>query len=177
MVKERSPQKRNGVRRLVERRRRAASVKVRKIREKGKKMKDFSLEEFRVILDKAGVVNVKSDNALVVSLDADKNFGYDATAVFTVEDKRVRVVAGSANFQAPRANRLAALEFCNNWNKERTTPRAFLDPNGYFGLDWSLYVDVDLAASYLETKFVAIFLTGVREFFKEAERAFDEIAV
>lgn len=138
-------------------------------------MKNVTLEQLRELLDETGVRHTKKENVLIAGLAADEDFGYDVLVLFTAEGSRIRAVAGSGTFQAPRANRLQALEFCNQWNDEKAAPRAYLDEEGYFRLDSSLYTDVDVDASYIKTRFVDLFMAGSWQFFKEAGKEFSEV--
>ena len=135
-------------------------------------MKNVSLNDLRDILDETGLRHVKKENVLLVSLPADEDFGCDVLILLAVEGSRIRAVAGSRDFQAPRANRIQALEFCNRWNDDKAAPRAYLDEEGYFRLDWFLYTDVDIVESYIKERFVDLFIASSWQFFKEAGQEF-----
>lgn len=138
-------------------------------------MKNVTLEQLRELLDEAGVRHTKKEDVLIASLSADEDFGYDVLILFTVEDSRIRGIAGSGGFQAPRANRFQALEFCNQWNDGKAAPRAYLDEEGYFRLDSSLYTDVDVDASYIKDGFISLFMASSWQFFKEAGEEFSDV--
>ena len=138
-------------------------------------MKNVTIDQLRELLDEVGLRHMKKENVLLATLRADEDFGYDLLVLFTAEGSRLRAVAGSGGFQAPRANRLQALEFCNQWNADKAAPRAYLDDEGYFRLDSCLYTDVDVDASYIKTRFVDLFITGAWQFFKEAGKEFSEV--
>lgn len=135
-------------------------------------MKNVTLEQLRDLLDEVGVRHTKKEDVLLATLSADEDFGYDVLLLFAAEGSRIRAIAGSGSFQAPRANRRQALEFCNSWNDDKAAPRAYLDEEGYFRLDASLYTDVDVDASYIKNEFVRLFMASSWQFFKEAGNEF-----
>lgn len=136
-------------------------------------MKNVTLNQLRELLDETGVRHAKKDDVLLANLPANEDFGRDVLILFAVEGVRIRAVAGSGGFQAPRAARLQALEFCNAWNAEKAVPRAYLDEEGYFRLDLSLFVDVEIDASYIKENFIRPFMAMSWQFFKDAGREFE----
>ncbi|MBR5244089.1 MAG: YbjN domain-containing protein [Thermoguttaceae bacterium] len=138
-------------------------------------MKNVTLEQLRELLDETEVSHKKKDDVLVAGLAADEDFGYDVVVLFTVEGELIRAIAGSAGFQAPRGNRRQALEFCNSWNDDKSAPRAYLDEEGYFRLDASLYTDVDVDASYIKKYFIRLFMTTSWQFFKTAGQELTDV--
>lgn len=138
-------------------------------------MKNVTLNDLRDLLDEAGVSCKKKDDVLIASLSADSDFGHDVGIIFTLEGttgSRMRAVAWSGSFQAPRADRVKALEFCNAWNADKAVPRAYLDTDGDFRLDLSLFTDVDIDASYIKENFIRLFMATTWHFFKDAGREF-----
>ena len=107
-------------------------------------------------------------------LSADEDFDKDVGVIFEVEGDRMRGVAWSCDFTAPRDDRRKALEFCNAWNAEKAVPRAYLDKDGDFRLDLTTYTDVELDESYVKENFVHLFMATAWQFFKEAGEAFSE---
>ncbi len=137
-------------------------------------MKNVTLNELRDLLDEVGARHARKDDVLIANLPADDDFGYDVGVVFQIEGSgmRMRAVSWSGNFQAPRADRRKALEFCNEWNAEKAVPRAYLDKNGDFRLDLSLYTDVDVDAAYIKENFINLFMATSWQFFKAAGQEF-----
>ena len=137
-------------------------------------MKNVTLNELRDLLDEAGVRHMKKDDVLVANLPADDDFGCDVGVVFRIEGSgsRMRAVSWSGEFQAPRADRRKALEFCNAWNADKAVPRAYLDDDGDFRLDLSLFTDVDVDAAYIKENFINLFMGTSWQFFKSAGQEF-----
>lgn len=138
-------------------------------------MKNVTLNELRDLLDDLGIACKKKDDVLLASLPADEDFGHDVSVLFALDgtnDLRMRAVAWSGSFQAPRADRVKALEFCNAWNTAKAVPRAYLDKDGDFSLDLSLFTDVEIDASYIKENFIRLFLSTSWHFFKDAGQEF-----
>ena len=137
-------------------------------------MKNVTLNDLRDLLDEMNVRNMKKDDVLRVQLSADEDFGEDVGVIFEIEDARMRAVAWAYEFTAPRADRMKALEFCNQWNADKAVPRAYLDSDGDFRLDLTMYTDVELEKSYIKENFIHLFMATAWQFFKEAGQAFGE---
>ena len=120
-------------------------------------MKNITQNEFRELLDKLELLHKKiDDRALVVPFPADEDF-----------DRPINIAFG-ANLK-----RSDALEFCNAWNREKISPKAYLDESGDFFTEISLFHDEDISAEYVQNNFIRLTVAAVAQFFKELKQFVD----
>ena len=137
-------------------------------------MKNVTQSEFRDLLDKLELLHKKIDNrTLVVPFPADEDFDQPINLLFVVDRNRLQAGAVVPGYGA-KLKRADALEFCNVWNREKIYPKAYLDQEGDFTTEISLFHDEEISAEYVQNNFIQLSIATNAQFFKELKKFVDE---
>ncbi len=130
-------------------------------------MKNLTPSEFRDILDELKIVHRKSsDNSFSLVLRADEDFDEDVTVTFSIEERRIQFWGISPGY-GEGMSRFDRMEFCNAWNIEHCLPKAFVDGDEDFVVEWTVFDDEEVSREYLTENFVRLGLSAIWSFFKE----------
>ena len=136
-------------------------------------MKNITQNEFRELLDKLELLHKKiDDRALVVPFPADEDFDRPINIAFVVDRRKLQAGCSVPGYGA-NLKRSDALEFCNAWNREKISPKAYLDESGDFFTEISLFHDEDISAEYVQNNFIRLTVAAVAQFFKELKQFVD----
>ena len=132
-----------------------------------------SKERFRGLLDKTDTTHsIDEDGDFKVPMAADEDCKYDVTVFFCLQNSSIRTVAYAYDFKVGTADHTKALLFCNEWNSEKSVPKAFFnEKTGRVAAEWTTWTDVDLSDEYIEENIIIIGQSSSWNFFKAAAKA------
>ena len=128
---------------------------------------------FRDLLDELNLTHRKvSDSDFMVPLEADDDFDHNVHIVFCIQESRMQAWAcvNGYGVENPYED---SLRFCNKWNKEKVMPKAYLDDDGDFIVEISLFTDEPLDEEYVKTNFIRVSCSFIWSFFKELKSYLD----
>ncbi|MDD3588654.1 MAG: YbjN domain-containing protein [Thermoguttaceae bacterium] len=137
-------------------------------------MKNLSQSDFRDLLDDLELLHRKVDErVLVVPFPPDEDFDHEIRIVFLVDKKKLQAASSVAGYGSdlPRAKKL---DFCNRWNRENITPKAYLDGDGDFVAELILLHDEDVSAECIKNNFIKLGIATIARFFKELKAYVDD---
>ncbi len=140
-------------------------------------MKNITQDQFRDLLDELELLHKKVDKrALVVPFPPDEDFDQPINIIYVVDRKKLQagsVVSGYGS----NLGRLEALEFCNSWNREKINPKAYVDKDGDFTVEITLFTDEDVSVGYVKQNFILLSISSIALFFKELKQYVDKKGV
>ena len=137
-------------------------------------MKHITQEEFRDLLDKLQLLHRKVGNhVLIVPFPADEDFDQPINILFFVGKTKLQAGAVVPGYGS-KLKRADALEFCNAWNREKINPKAYLNNDGDFTTENSLFHDKEISEEYVQNNFIQLSIAKIALFFKELKKFVDE---
>ncbi len=147
----------------------------------------FSIGRMRNILQRMGCVVDEFNGGLAVNFNLRDAMKKDAgfikrvwhslasplilTFIFTLDGVKINGFAVVEKLRFPKWARGSAYEFCNSYNSDNRTPRAYLDKAGRLRVDMTLFVGMPMSDEFAANEFER-FLGGSMKFFLQAARKF-----
>ena len=127
----------------------------------------MTVDEFEETVKETGLFYRRSGNAIVVPLTLAEAPEKPIRIGFIVSDGYASATSVSEGFRVDGDKTQRALEFCNEWNDDKLTPRAYVDAEGRLRADMNVCVD-GLSREYLIENFIRRFVREAGDFFAEA---------
>ncbi len=136
-------------------------------------LKNIKIDEFASLLDDLELKYRKVEkDKLVLTID-DDDFDETIPFIFSFEKKKIQLLVCVPDYGSELTH-VQALEFCNEWNKGKVTPKVFLDDDGDFIAEATLIHDEPISAQYVKDNFIMMNVLAVPMFFKELKEQIDE---
>jgi hypothetical protein len=135
------------------------------------KKNNNELERLRKILDNMGLRHMKKGGAIYAMFSND-DCPKPLSCLFTAGESKMQAAGYMEGITGVDERRVEGLEFCNQWNNGRVNPRAYLDEDGDWRVNMTLFESERLSDEYIEENFVRLFLSTARQFYKEAAKKF-----
>ena len=128
--------------------------------------KKITAREFRELLDELALTHKKTgDHTFRMPLTMDDDFEDLLGISFEVRETKIQAWAAIPGFgvENPRAD---SLEFCNLWNRKRISPKVYLDKDGDFIAEQTIYIDEDCSDEFVKTNFITFAANSIKDFFE-----------
>ena len=119
------------------------------------------------MVKETGLFFRRSGNAIVVPLTLAEAPEKPIRIGFIIGDGYATATSVSESFRVDDEKMTRALGFCNEWNYERLSPRAYVDAEGRLRADMNVEID-GLSREYLIENFIRRFVREAGDFFAEA---------
>lgn len=133
-------------------------------------VKNITVKEFRDLLDELGLTHKKcGENTFRMPLPMDDDFEDTLGLSFEVRETKIQAWAAVPGFgvENPRAD---SLEFCNKWNREKTAPKVYIDKDGDFIAENTIFIDEEVSKDYIKNNFILLSTVAMKSFFEALNR-------
>ena len=127
----------------------------------------MTVDEFEETVKETGLFYRRSGNAIIVPLTLAEAPEKPIRIGFIIGDGYASATSVSEGFRVDDEKMTRALGFCNKWNFERLSPRAYVDAEGRLRADMNVEID-GLSREYLIENFIRRFVREAGDFFAEA---------
>ena len=128
--------------------------------------KKFTAKEFRDLLDELSLTHKKTgDHTFRMPIPMDDDFVDSLGISFEVREKKIQAWAAIPGFgvENPRAD---SLEFCNLWNRRRVSPKVYVDKDGDFIAEQTIFIDEDFSDEFVKNNFIIFAASTIKNFFE-----------
>ncbi|MBP5621901.1 MAG: YbjN domain-containing protein [Thermoguttaceae bacterium] len=127
----------------------------------------MTVDDLEELVKETGLYYRRSGNAIIVPLTLAEAPEKPIRVGFIIGDGYASATSVSEEFRVDDDAKPRALGFCNEWNYDNLTPRAYVDSDGRLRADMNVGID-GLSREYLIEDFVKRFVREAGDFFAEA---------
>ncbi len=132
--------------------------------------KKIDVKKFREYLDELGLTHKKvGDHTFRMPIPMDDDFEESLGISFEVQEKKIQAWAAIPGFgvENPRSD---SLDFCNKWNKESISPKVYIDKDGDFIAEQTIFIDEELSDDFIKTNFIMFAIASMKGFFERLNK-------
>ncbi len=127
----------------------------------------MTIDDFEETVKETGLYYRRSGNAIIVPLTLAEAPEKPIRIGFIIDDGYATAISVSEGFRVDDDKTTRALAFCNEWNCDKLTPRAYVDDEGRLRADMSVGI-VGLSREYIVENVIRRFVREIGDFFAEA---------
>ncbi len=125
----------------------------------------ITVNKFRELLDELSLTHKKvGDHTFRMPIPMDDDFEETLGISFEVREQKIQAWAAIPGFgvENPRSD---SLEFCNLWNRKKVSPKVYVDKDGDFIAEQTIYIDEEVSDEFIKENFIMFSIVTMREFF------------